>query len=93
MKSKYHYMSEEDSQKLKKMMGTPYYDPFFKDAWKKDFGKNRKCPSYPTVVNVVLGRSNNQKGLMVIKQIAKDADLIKRELKDLIENADYLTSN
>lgn len=88
--AKYRFISREDSDRLKTVLGGSWYQDFIEE-WKRTFPKDKSIPARATAGNVINGRHSNKRIMQVIYQMAKSAQELKNELSSILNQVEKVS--
>jgi len=84
--AKYRFLTKEDSDRLKTVIGGSWYQDFVEE-WKKAY-KSKDVPSRPTAGNVINGRHSNKRIMEIIFKMAKSSQELKNELNIILQGVE-----
>lgn len=83
---KYKHLSKEKSDALKRYLGSNYY-PEFVRRFQKAEGRGKKVPTINAVVSAANGRTNNQRIMKILLEIAEEGKALDAKLETLKDAA------
>jgi hypothetical protein len=85
---KYRFLSEDDSERMKSILGRGFY-PIFEEKYRKMFGvKPKDVPSHQSVISYVNGRTRNIRITKVIREMMEENISMEKEIKTLLGHAE-----